>query len=88
MGAVVSCVRSLPLHLHLYMNVQILTKKQIAGVFRSIGACLMGIVHAIGSICMAIINGVVSLFDVIITCLTCGYCGGRRRRGGVRRSRI
>ncbi|KAL4898647.1 hypothetical protein BDV59DRAFT_197536 [Aspergillus ambiguus] len=57
----------------------------IGDVFRSIGACLMGIVNAIGSVCKAIIDGVVTVIDVIISCLTCGYCG--RRRGTMRRTR-
>lgn len=61
---------------------------QIAGVFQSIGACLRGIVNAIGSVIMAIVNGVVSLCDIIITCLTCGYCGRRKGTRTTRRSRI
>lgn len=52
---------------------------QIQSVFRAIGSCLMAIVNAIGSICHAIISGVVTVIDVIISCLTCGYCGKRRR---------
>ena len=64
-------------------------RQQIQSVFHAIGACLMGIVNTIGAVCKAIIDGVVTLFDVIISCLTCGYCG-RRRRGTTRtrRSRI
>jgi threonine dehydrogenase-like Zn-dependent dehydrogenase len=42
----------------------------------------MAIVNAIGSICHAIISGVVTVIDVLISCLTCGYCGKRKRRGG------
>lgn len=53
---------------------------QIQSVFRAIGSCLMAIVNAIGSVLHAIINGIVTVFDVIISCLTCGYCG-RKRRG-------
>lgn len=60
--------------------------EQITGVFHSIGACLKGIVSTIGSIIMAIVNGVVSLCNVLITCVTCGYCGGGRRT--TKRSRI
>ncbi|KAI9934014.1 hypothetical protein ASPWEDRAFT_168292 [Aspergillus wentii DTO 134E9] len=59
----------------------------ITSIFHAIGACLMGIVNTIGSICQAIISGVVTLLDVIIACLTCGYCGNRRRTR-TRRSRI
>ncbi|RMJ27516.1 hypothetical protein PHISP_01645 [Aspergillus sp. HF37] len=65
----------------------------IVGVFNSIGACLLGIVHIVGSICSGIVNGIVGLFEVLVTCLTCGYCG--RRKGGtgtgsrrIRRSRV
>ncbi|OJJ97507.1 uncharacterized protein BO95DRAFT_467107 [Aspergillus brunneoviolaceus CBS 621.78] len=61
----------------------------IQSVFHAIGACLMGIVNTIGSVCKAIIDGIVTLFDVIISCLTCGYCGNRRRtRTHGRRSRV
>jgi threonine dehydrogenase-like Zn-dependent dehydrogenase len=51
----------------------------------------MGIVNTIGRVCKAIIDGVVTVIDVIISCLTCGYCGRRRRmtRGTTtRRSRV
>ncbi|GAQ03648.1 hypothetical protein ALT_0969 [Aspergillus lentulus] len=62
----------------------------IRDVFRSIGACLMGIVNTIGAVLKAIINGVVSLCDIVISCLTCGYCGnrGRMRSSRHRRSRV
>ena len=40
----------------------------------------MAIVNAIGAMCTAIINGIVALFDIIISCLTCGRGGGRRKR--------
>ncbi|KAJ4297610.1 hypothetical protein N0V90_005503 [Kalmusia sp. IMI 367209] len=52
----------------------------IKSIFRTIGNVLMAIVHAIGAACTAIINGIVALFDIIISCLTCGR-GGSRRRG-------
>ena len=102
MGAVVSCVCFpfpilFPLHpptspslfgiAHIYVwNNTNITYIQIASIFHAIGACLMGIVNTIGAVCKAIIDGVVTLFDVIISCLTCGGCGGRRRR--TRRSRV
>jgi len=38
----------------------------------------MAVVNGIGSILQAIIAGIVSLFDIIISCLTCGRGGGRR----------
>jgi hypothetical protein len=42
----------------------------------------MAIVNGIGAILQAIISGIVTVFDVIISCLTCGYAGrmGRGRR--------
>jgi hypothetical protein len=68
---------------------------QITGVFNSIGACLLGIVHIVGSICKGIVSGVVGLFEVLVTCLTCGYCGRRSKGTGagtgsrrIRRSRV
>jgi hypothetical protein len=39
----------------------------------------MAIVNGIGAILQAIISGVVTVFDVIISCVTCGAAGGRRR---------
>jgi hypothetical protein len=47
----------------------------------------MAIVNGIGNILHAIIGGIVSLFDIIISCLTCGRGGGRRRGAG-RRSAV
>lgn len=54
---------------------------QIESIFQTIGACLMAIVNGIGAVLQAIIGAIVSLFDIIISCLTCGRGGGRRRRG-------
>ncbi|MCJ1256062.1 hypothetical protein MMC24_003882 [Lignoscripta atroalba] len=55
----------------------------IKSVFRTIGNCLTAVVTGIGNILHAIIGGIVSLFNIIISCLTCGRGGGRRRgRGG------
>jgi hypothetical protein len=39
----------------------------------------MAIVNGIGAVLNAIINAIVGLFDIIISCLTCGHGGGRRR---------
>ena len=39
----------------------------------------MTIVNAIGAVFQAIITGIVSIFDIIISCLTCGRSGRRRR---------
>ncbi|KFY14358.1 hypothetical protein V491_06073 [Pseudogymnoascus sp. VKM F-3775] len=51
----------------------------ITGMFRAIGAGLMAIVNGIGAILQGIIGAIVSFFDVLISCLTCGRGGGRRR---------
>ena len=59
----------------------------MGAVLSSIGGCLSGIVNAIGSMCRAIINGIVSIFNVLISCITCGYAGRSRRAGGVRTRR-
>jgi hypothetical protein len=40
----------------------------------------MAIVNGIGAMLTAIINGIVSIFDIIISCVTCGRGGGRRHR--------
>jgi threonine dehydrogenase-like Zn-dependent dehydrogenase len=39
----------------------------------------MAVVNAIGSVLHAIISGIVTVVDVIISCLTCGYCSRRKR---------
>jgi len=41
----------------------------------------MAIVNGIGAVLQAIIAGIVSIIDIIISCLTCGRGGGRRRGG-------
>ncbi|KFZ23141.1 hypothetical protein V502_02380, partial [Pseudogymnoascus sp. VKM F-4520 (FW-2644)] len=51
----------------------------IAGMLRAVGACLMAIVNGIGAILQGIIGAIVSFFDILISCLTCGRGGGRRR---------
>lgn len=56
-------------------------------MLQAIGSCIMAVIHAIGSIIMAIVNGIITIFDVIIGCLTCqgmkGRRGGRRNRATV-----
>ncbi|KFZ05067.1 hypothetical protein V501_08707 [Pseudogymnoascus sp. VKM F-4519 (FW-2642)] len=52
----------------------------ITGMFRAIGAGLMAIVNGIGAILQGIIGAIVAFFDVLISCLTCGRGGGRRKR--------
>ncbi|RKU39791.1 hypothetical protein DL546_000412 [Coniochaeta pulveracea] len=49
----------------------------IRDAFRAVGNCIMAVISGIGNILHAIINGVVSFFGIIISFLTCGYCGGR-----------
>jgi hypothetical protein len=41
----------------------------------------MAIINGIGGILTAIVNGIVRFLDIIVGCLTCNTCGGRRRRG-------
>lgn len=55
----------------------------VKSIFQTIGSVLMAIVNGIGSVLQAIIGGIVGLFDIIISCLTCGR-SGRRRHGGTR----
>ncbi|KAI1079569.1 hypothetical protein F5B20DRAFT_155989 [Whalleya microplaca] len=59
----------------------------IQSIFRTIGSVLMAIINGVGNILHAIISGIVAFFDIIVSFLTCGYCGSRRRGGGVRSSR-
>jgi hypothetical protein len=39
----------------------------------------MGVVNAIASGIKVVINGIVSILGVLVSCLTCGYVGRRRR---------
>ncbi|KAI4604211.1 hypothetical protein LQW54_004434 [Pestalotiopsis sp. IQ-011] len=57
----------------------------IQSLFRTIGNVLMAIVNGIASILTAIIHGIASFFNILISFLTCGYCG--RKRGGGTRTR-
>jgi hypothetical protein len=41
----------------------------------------MAIVNGIGAILTAIVSGIVGLFDIIISCLTCGRTSRRHRSG-------
>ncbi|OTA56896.1 hypothetical protein K449DRAFT_305809, partial [Hypoxylon sp. EC38] len=50
----------------------------VESIFRTIGNVIMAIVSGIGSILTAIINGIVAFFGIIVSFLTCGYCGHRR----------
>lgn len=40
----------------------------------------MAVISGIGGILQAIISGIVSFCGIIVSFLTCGYCGGKRRR--------
>lgn len=42
----------------------------------------MAVISGIGGILQAIISGIVSFCGIIVSFLTCGYCGGRKRHGG------
>ncbi|KAI1392288.1 uncharacterized protein F4822DRAFT_425497 [Hypoxylon trugodes] len=50
----------------------------IESIFRTIGNVIMAIVTGIGSILQAIISGIVTFFGIIVSFLTCGYCGRHR----------
>lgn len=39
----------------------------------------MAVISGIGGILQAIISGIVSFCGIIVSFLTCGYCGKRRR---------
>lgn len=58
---------------------------QIQSALQTIGGCIMAIIGGIGSILHAIISAIVS-FGIVLSCLTCGYCG--RRRARTTRSRV
>ncbi|KAI1854251.1 hypothetical protein JX265_000659 [Neoarthrinium moseri] len=65
----------------------------IQNMFRTIGSCLMAIVNGIAGILTAIIHGIASFFNILISFLTCGYCGRKRgaragRSHGTRTSRV
>ena len=63
---------------------------QIRSVLQTIGSCIMAVISGIGGILQAIIGGIVSLCGIVVSFLTCGYCGGggRRRGGRTRRSHV
>jgi hypothetical protein len=78
MGAVVSCV-SFPTHTNFFL-VTTANTSQFESILRTIGNCLMAIVNGIGSVLQAIIGAIVGLFDIVISCLTCGRSGRTRNR--------
>lgn len=57
---------------------------QIQSCFRTIGRTIMAIINGIGGIIMAIVNGIVNFLNIIVGCLTCNTCGGRRRHSAGR----
>ncbi|KAK4236329.1 hypothetical protein C8A03DRAFT_35773 [Achaetomium macrosporum] len=52
----------------------------IESCLRTIGRTIMAVINGIGSIIMAIVNGIINFLDIIVGCLTCNTCGGRRHR--------
>lgn len=42
----------------------------------------MAVISGIGSILQAIIGAIVSFFGILVNFLTCGSCGGRRKKVG------
>ncbi|KAJ6444112.1 Major facilitator superfamily domain, general substrate transporter [Purpureocillium lavendulum] len=59
----------------------------IRSALQTIGSCIMAVISGIGGILQAIISGIVSFCGIIVSFLTCGYCGGRRKHGGARTRR-
>ncbi|KAJ1335875.1 hypothetical protein MN608_02619 [Microdochium nivale] len=51
----------------------------IRDAFRAVGRAIMAVVRGIGGIITAIVNGVVNFIGIIVSFLTCGYCGGKRK---------
>ncbi|KAL2020981.1 hypothetical protein VTK56DRAFT_7755 [Thermocarpiscus australiensis] len=54
----------------------------LEATLRTIGRTIMAVINGIGSIIMAVVNGIISFLDLVVGCLTCNYCGGRRHRTG------
>ncbi|KND86488.1 hypothetical protein TOPH_08892 [Tolypocladium ophioglossoides CBS 100239] len=50
----------------------------IQSLLSTIGGCIMAVISGIGGILQAIISGIVSFCGIVVSCLTCGYCGRRR----------
>lgn len=53
---------------------------QIQSIFAAIGSAIMAVISAIGVAIKAVVNAIVSLFGIVISCLTCGGVGSRRKR--------
>ncbi|XP_044721846.1 uncharacterized protein HRG_04761 [Hirsutella rhossiliensis] len=51
----------------------------IRSALQTIGGCIMAVISGIGGILQAIISGIVSFCGIVVSFLTCGYCGKRRR---------
>ncbi|KAF5002079.1 hypothetical protein FDECE_10726 [Fusarium decemcellulare] len=58
----------------------------IRSVFQTIGDAIMAVISGIGNIIHALISAIVRFCGIIVSFLTCGYCGSRggraRRRTG------
>lgn len=48
----------------------------------------MAVISGIGGILQAIISGIVSFCGIIVSCLTCGYCGRKGHGTRTRRSHV
>ncbi|CAG9995841.1 unnamed protein product [Clonostachys byssicola] len=59
----------------------------IQSIFRTIGDAIMAVISGVGRIIVAIVNAIVSFCGIIVSFLTCGYCGRRRGGAGHHRSR-
>ncbi|KAF4583024.1 hypothetical protein GQ602_006168 [Ophiocordyceps camponoti-floridani] len=61
----------------------------ISAALRTIGNAIMAVISGIGGILQAIISAIVSFCGIVVNFLTCGSCGGRRKRAGATsRSRV
>lgn len=92
MGAVVSCVRGRPVPRPSppppgEALLTVAPPPQIRSALQTIGGCIMAVISGIGGILQAIISGIVSFCGIVVSFLTCGYCG-KRRRTTTTRSRV
>lgn len=56
----------------------LLRHTQITAVFQAVGSCIMTVIDGIGAALQGIMSGVVTVCDIVVSCLTCGYVGRRR----------
>lgn len=47
---------------------------------QTVGGCIMAVVTGIGNVIHAIVSAVVSCVGIVVSFVTCGYCGRKRHR--------